>query len=136
MFNCSSEIAPPNQKVIFSLLEQGRCMMYEGTCFVAPGQEIGANCSLQGVFFCLASTPSTNQIRVMTCSMTCQIHMIGQQCDYTTDRDLRACDKQAAIIIQHCNPTAAQKPAAAQGNTMSVRRHIRGVSELTIRHRG
>ena len=35
------------------------------------------------------------------------------------------------------NPTAAQKPAAAERNTARVRRHIRGVvSEITIRHRG
>ena len=35
------------------------------------------------------------------------------------------------------NHTAAQKPAAAEGNTTRVRRHIRGVvSELTIRYRG
>ena len=54
--------------------------MYEGTCFVAPGQEIGAIFLLPDAFFCLASTPSTNQIRVMTCIMTCQIDMIGQQC--------------------------------------------------------
>ena len=34
------------------------------------------------------------------------------------------------------NPTAAQKPAAAEGNTTHVRRHIRGVvSEITVRHR-
>ena len=38
--------------------------------------------------------------------------------------------------IQRCIPTAAQKPAAAEGNTISVRWHIRGVPELTIRHRG
>ena len=134
MLSCSSQIASPNRKVILFLFEQGRCMMYE---FCDTGARDRANFfTSRRFFFCLASTPSTNQIRVMTCSMTCQIHMIGQQCDYTTDRDLRACDKQAAIIIQHCNPTAAQKPAAAQGNTMSVRRHIRGVSELTIRHRG
>ena len=49
--------------------------------------------------------------------------------------DVRACDKQALVIIQRCNPTAAQKPAAVEGNTISGRRHIRGVSELTIRHR-
>ena len=78
--NCSSEITSPNRKVFFSLLEQGRCMMYDGTCFVAPGQEIGAIFLLPDAFFCLASTPSTNQIRVMTCIMTCQIDMIGQQC--------------------------------------------------------
>ena len=54
----------------------------------------------------------------------------------TADWDLRACDKQAVVIIERCNPTAAQKPAAAQGSTMSVKRHIRCVSELTIRHRG
>ena len=82
MFNCSSEIASPNRKVIFSLLEQGRCMMYEGTCFVAPGQEIEASLWLPDVFFCLARTPSTNQVRVMTFIMTCQIDTIGQQCHY------------------------------------------------------
>ena len=38
--------------------------------------------------------------------------------------------------VQRCNPTAAQKPATAEGNTISVGRHIHGVSELTIRHRG
>ena len=43
--------------------------------------------------------------------------------------------KSSCLYIQRCNATAAQKPAAAQGNTMSMRRHIRGVSELTIRHR-
>ena len=54
--------------------------------------------------------------------------MIGQQCRYycCRQKDLRACDKQAAtIIIQRCNPPTAQKPAAAEGNTMRVRRHIR-----------
>ena len=35
------------------------------------------------------------------------------------------------------NPTATQKPAAAEANTTRVRRHIRGVvSELTISYRG
>ena len=57
-------------------------MMYEGTCFMAPGQEIRANVLLPHVFFCLANTPSTNQIRVITCIMTPQIDMIGQQCHY------------------------------------------------------
>ena len=48
---------------------------------------------------------------------------------------VRSCDKQALAILQRCNPTAAQKPAAVEGNTLSGRRHIRGVSELTIRQR-
>ena len=63
----------------------------------------------------------------MTCIMTCKMGMIGQQNSALTadDRDLRACDKQAAVIIQRCSPTAAQKPAAAEGNTISVRRYIR-----------
>ena len=35
------------------------------------------------------------------------------------------------------NPTAAQKPTAAECNNTPVRRHIRGVvSDITIRHRG
>ena len=42
----------------------------------------------------------------------------------------------SCLYIQRCNPTAAQKPAAEEGDTISVRWHIRGVSELTIRHRG
>ena len=56
----------------------------------------------------------------------------------TTDgRDLRPrATKTQLLYIQRCNPTAPQQPAAAEGNTISVRRHIRGVSELTIRHRG
>ena len=37
---------------------------------------------------------------------------------------MKACDEQAALIIQRCSPTAAQKPAAAEGNTMRVRGHI------------
>ena len=53
--------------------------MYEGTCLVAPGHEMGALFLLADGFFCLASTPSTNQIRVTTCIMTWQIDMIGQQ---------------------------------------------------------
>ena len=48
------------------------------------------------------------------------------------DRDLRASDKQVAIIIHRCNPTAAQKPAAAEGHTVRVRRHAHGASELII----
>ena len=40
-------------------------------------------------------------------------------------RDLGACDKQEALIIRRCNPTAAQKPAAAEGNTMREAAHPR-----------
>ena len=50
-----------------------------------------------------------------------------------TVRQTRSC---YTYLVQRCNPTAAHKPTAAEGNTISVRRHIRGVSELTIRHRG
>ena len=54
--------------------------MYEGTCFVALGQEKGAIVLLPDVFFCLASTRSTNnQIRVKSCILTFQVDMIGQQ---------------------------------------------------------
>ena len=47
---------------------------------MALGQEKGAIVLLPDVFFCLASTRSTNnQIRVKSCILTFQVDMIGQQ---------------------------------------------------------
>ena len=49
---------------------------------MAPGQEIREFVHFQTYFSCFASTPSTNEIRVMTCIVTCQIDMIGRACHY------------------------------------------------------
>ena len=57
-------------------------MMYEGTCFVAPGQEIGAIYLPPHVMFvsCKYSQHQSNQSYDL--HMTCQIDMIGQQGHY------------------------------------------------------
>ena len=133
MFNCSSEIESPNRKVISYLLKQGRCMMYEGTCFCGTGLRDGGKClTFRRNFFVSQVLPASIKSELWLAVWLAKLIWLANSVIITADRDPRACDKHAAIIITHCNPTAAQTPAAAQGNTMSVRRHIRGVSELTI----
>ena len=62
MFNCSSEIASPNRKVMCSLLEQGRCMMYfevRGKVFCGTGARDRGNCfTSRRCFFVLQVLPT------------------------------------------------------------------------------
>ena len=103
----------------------------------APGQEMGKVMSFLRTKLSLTSTPCTNQIRAMSCNTTCKVDMISQQqrryCCWA-DRE----QTQSVLRTRSYYHTTLQRccrPAAAGGNTMRVKRLIRGVSEVTIHHR-